>query len=59
MLLNLADDIEEEDHGYALYIHVARSFADITTAGTNCIKIGLPGELIFSKRKGLREVLFF
>ena len=26
--------------------------------GTNCIKIGLPGKLIFSKRKGLREVLF-
>ena len=27
-------------------------------AGTNCIKIGLPGKLILSKRKGLREVLF-
>ena len=26
--------------------------------GMNCIKIGLPGKLIFSKRKGLREVLF-
>ena len=26
--------------------------------GTNCIKIGLPGKLILSKRKGLREVLF-
>ena len=25
-------------------------------AGMNCIKIGLPGKLIFSKRKGLREV---
>ena len=24
-------------------------------AGTNCIKIGLPGKLILSKRKGLRE----
>ena len=24
----------------------------------NCIKIGLPGKLILSKRKGLREVLF-
>ena len=24
--------------------------------GTNCIKIGLPGKLILSKRKGLREV---
>ena len=27
-------------------------------AGTNCIKIGLPGKLILSKRKGLWEVLF-
>ena len=27
-------------------------------AGTNCIKIGLPGKLILSKRKGLHEVLF-
>ena len=26
--------------------------------GTNCIKIGLLGKLILSKRKGLREVLF-
>ena len=26
--------------------------------GGNCIKIGLPGKLILSKRKGLREVLF-
>ena len=25
--------------------------------GTNCIKIGLPGKLILSKRKGLLEVL--
>ena len=28
-------------------------------AGTNCIKIGLPGKLILGKRKGLLEVLFF
>ena len=27
-------------------------------AGGNCIKIGLPGKLILSKRKDLREVLF-
>ena len=27
-------------------------------AGTNCIKIGLPGKLILSKRKGLREAPF-
>ena len=26
--------------------------------GTNCIKIGLPGKLILSKRKGLLEVIF-
>ena len=26
--------------------------------GGNCIKIGLPGKRILSKRKGLREVLF-
>ena len=29
-----------------------------TVAGTNCIKICLPGKLILSKRKGLLEVLF-
>ena len=27
-------------------------------SGTNCIEIGLPGNLILSKRKGLLEVLF-
>ena len=27
-------------------------------SGTNCIKIGLTGKLILSKRKGLREVIF-
>ena len=27
-------------------------------AGGNCIKIGFPGKLILSKRKGLWEVLF-
>ena len=27
-------------------------------AGMNCIKIGLPGKLMLSKRKGLWEVLF-
>ena len=32
--------------------------ARLATAGGNCIKIGLPGKLILSKRKGLREVLF-
>ena len=26
--------------------------------GGNCIKIGLPGKLILSRRKGLREVIF-
>ena len=28
------------------------------TPGTKCIKIGLPGKLILSKRKGLREIIF-
>ena len=28
------------------------------STGMNCIKIGLPGKLILSKRKGLLEVLF-
>ena len=28
------------------------------TTGMNCIKIGLPGKLILSKRKGLLEVIF-
>ena len=27
-------------------------------SGTNCIKIGLPGKLILSKRKGLWEIIF-
>ena len=27
-------------------------------SGGNCIKMGLPGKLILSKKKGLREVLF-
>ena len=27
-------------------------------AGMNCIKLGLPGKLMLSKRKGLQEVLF-
>ena len=30
----------------------------LDAAGTNCIKIGLPGKLILSKRKGLWEVIF-
>ena len=30
----------------------------VIVAGGNCIKIGLPGKLILSKRKGLLEVLF-
>ena len=31
---------------------------EVVGPGGNCIKIGLPGKLILSKRKGLREVLF-
>ena len=37
---------------------IAVTEGDLTPTGTNCIKKGLPGKLIFSKRKGLREVLF-
>ena len=29
-----------------------------SSSGMNCIKIGLPGKLILSKRKALREVIF-
>ena len=29
----------------------------VVRPGANCIKIGLPGKLILSKRKGLLEVL--
>ena len=32
--------------------------AAVAGPGGNCIKIGLPGKLILSKRKGLLEVLF-
>ena len=32
--------------------------ASTAPSGMNCIKIGLPGKSIFSKRKGLLEVLF-
>ena len=34
------------------------STVELPKPGTNCIKIGLRGKLILSKRKGLREVLF-
>ena len=30
----------------------------VHSSGMNCIKIGSPGKLILSKRKGLWEVLF-
>ena len=36
---------------------VARNVAFEAT-GKNCIKIGLPGKLILSKKKSLREALF-
>ena len=40
--------------------HVLRraGLHDLRLSGTNCIKIGLPGKLILSKRNGLWEVLF-
>ena len=39
-------------------LEVAAQSITLMSPGTNCIKIGLPGKLILSKRKGLREVLF-
>ena len=43
-------------HGQRLRHPGARR--QVQPAGINCIKIGLPGKLILSKRKGLWEVLF-
>ena len=43
---------------YAAVVHPYRARMSNATAGMNCIKIGLPGKLILSKRKGLLEVLF-
>ena len=39
---------------------IRREFVDqeAELSGTNCIKIGLRGKLILSKRKGLWEVIF-
>ena len=45
----------QEAGRHLLQVHPALRHAQ---SGTNCIKIGLPGKLIFSKRKGLGEVLF-
>ena len=43
--------------GDLLVRHVLRQFLEVLPGG-DCIKIGLPGKLILSKIKGLREVLF-
>ena len=42
----------------SLVQHIGPLRSQGVTAGMNCIKIGLPGQLIFSKRKGLLEGLF-
>ena len=43
----------------AKVLRVRHQVGALLTPGMNCsIKIGLPGKLILSKRKGLREVLF-
>ena len=34
------------------------TWQSLKAAGGKCIRIGLPGKLILSKRKGLREVIF-
>ena len=38
----------------AAYLHMSGTYR----TGMNCIKIGLPGKLILSKRKGLPDDLF-
>ena len=40
------------------HAHEAKLGEQLRLDGGECIKIGLPGKLILSKRKGLREVLF-
>ena len=42
--------------GDLLVRHVLRQFLEVLPGG-DCIKIGLPGKLILSKKKGLQEVL--
>ena len=51
-----ADTIEEGI--YAIAQDKLQLEKDLTAAGTNCIKTCLPGKLILSERKGLREVIF-
>ena len=53
---------QDQDHrghraGAARGHHLLRAGPGLRP-GTNCIKIGLPGKLMLSKRKGLPEDLF-
>ena len=42
----------------ASHVYGGGRIRDAAKPGMNCIKIGLPGKLILSKRKRLREVPF-
>ena len=44
--------------GFFLLLGFVTALALALSSGMNCIKIGLAGKLILSKRKGLWEVLF-
>ena len=44
--------------GFTIGHLIYNSAEESSSSGMNCIKIGLPGKQIVSKRRGLREVLF-
>ena len=54
--LSPSDTNYEETMSTLKYAHNTKNIRN--RPGMNCIKIGLPGKLILSKRKGLWEVLF-
>ena len=47
-----------EDAPYSAFVMLLQFILKTGKTGTNCIKIGLPGKLTLSKRKGLLEVIF-
>ena len=46
-------------NGDPMYMNGVLKYREEFRSGTNCIKIDLPGKLILSKKKGLKEVLTF
>ena len=50
-------DVEAEC-GHGEELSVVAADLEVVLPGGNCIKIGLPGKLILSKRKGLWEITF-